>query len=114
MYERTNFWMASKTWAMTGWRTFASNPVLAPVPTRWITSPTPARPKYRGRRAGGDQRLADAAEMMKQSFLERDLIRTPERSRVKSRTPGGAFTLAERHRGPPHDRRQIGSSARRK
>src|SRR5687768_8881495 len=40
MYERTIISDgASKTWAMTGWRIgFTSNPVLAPVFTRWITN----------------------------------------------------------------------------
>src|SRR6267143_445541 len=39
MYERSIISDgASKTWAMTGWRIgFTSNPVLAPVFTRWIT-----------------------------------------------------------------------------
>src|SRR4029078_6040114 len=40
MYERTIISdRASKTWAMTGWRIgFTSNPVRAPVLTRWITN----------------------------------------------------------------------------
>jgi len=40
MYERSIISDgASKTWAMTGWRIgFTSNPVLAPVFTRWITN----------------------------------------------------------------------------
>ena len=97
MYERTIISDgASKTWAMTGWRIgFASNPVLAPVLTRWITNTDSCASQISQWAAveaiNGPQ---DAAEMMKQSFLERrDLIvgllnAVPG---VKCRTPGGAF-----------------------
>ena len=87
---------ASKTWAMTGWRIgFASNPVLAPVFTRWITNTDSCASQISQWAAleaiNGPQ---DAAEAMKQSFLERrDLIvgllnRVPG---VSCRVPGGAF-----------------------
>ena len=97
MYERTIISDgASKTWAMTGWRIgFASNPVLAPVLTRWITNTDSCASQISQWAAleaiNGPQ---DAAEMMKKSFLERrDLIvgllnAVPG---VKCRTPGGAF-----------------------
>src|SRR5690606_21060924 len=78
MYERTIVSDgASKTWAMTGWRIgFASNPVLAPVFTRWITNTDSCASQISQWAAleavNGPQ---DAAEAMKQSFLERrDLI----------------------------------------
>src|SRR5262245_50138792 len=97
MYERTIISDgASKTWAMTGWRIgFASNPVLAPVLTRWITNTDSCASQISQWAAveaiNGPQ---DAAEMMKKSFLERrDLIvgllnAVPG---VKCRVPGGAF-----------------------
>ena len=97
MYERTIISDgASKTWAMTGWRIgFASNPVLAPVLTRWITNTDSCASQISQWAAveaiNGPQ---DAAEMMKASFLERrDLIvkllnGVPG---VSCRTPGGAF-----------------------
>jgi aspartate/methionine/tyrosine aminotransferase len=97
MYERTIISDgASKTWAMTGWRIgFTSNPVLAPVLTRWITNTDSCASQISQWAAveaiNGPQ---DAAEMMKQSFLERRnlivklLNETPG---VKCRTPGGAF-----------------------
>jgi aspartate/methionine/tyrosine aminotransferase len=97
MYERTIISDgASKTWAMTGWRIgFASNPVLAPVLTRWITNTDSCASQISQWAAveavSGPQ---DAAEMMKKSFLERrDFIhgllnKTPG---VSCRLPGGAF-----------------------
>ncbi len=97
MYERTIISDgASKTWAMTGWRIgFTSNPVLAPVFTRWITNTESCASQISQWAAveaiNGPQ---DAAAMMKKSFLERrDLIvgllnQVPG---VKCRVPGGAF-----------------------
>jgi aspartate/methionine/tyrosine aminotransferase len=87
---------ASKTWAMTGWRIgFAANPVLAPVLTRWITNTDSCASQISQWAAleaiNGPQ---DAAEMMKQSFLERrDLIfrLLNEVPGVTCRLPGGAF-----------------------
>jgi aspartate/methionine/tyrosine aminotransferase len=97
MYERTIISDgASKTWAMTGWRIgFASNPVLAPVLTRWITNTDSCASQISQWAAveavGGPQ---DAAEMMKKSFLERrDYIHKllNEVPGVACRLPGGAF-----------------------
>ncbi|HWA36595.1 MAG TPA: pyridoxal phosphate-dependent aminotransferase [Burkholderiales bacterium] len=97
MYERTIISDgASKTWAMTGWRIgFTSNPVLAPVFTRWITNTDSCASQISQWAAveaiNGPQ---DAAEMMKKSFLERrDLIvrLLNEVPGVKCRVPGGAF-----------------------
>lgn len=97
MYERTIISDgASKTWAMTGWRIgFASNPVLAPVFTRWITNTDSCASQISQWAAveaiNGPQ---DAAEKMKQSFLERrDLIvrLLNEVPGVQCRVPGGAF-----------------------
>jgi aspartate/methionine/tyrosine aminotransferase len=97
MYERTIISDgASKTWAMTGWRIgFASNPVLAPVLTRWITNTDSCASQISQwatvEAINGPQ---DAAEMMKKSFLERrDLIvdllnKVPG---VRCKLPGGAF-----------------------
>jgi len=97
MYERTIISDgASKTWAMTGWRIgFTSNPVLAPVFTRWVTNTDSCASQISQWAAveaiNGPQ---DAAEMMKQSFLaRRDLIvgllnKVPG---VTCQTPGGAF-----------------------
>ena len=97
MYERTIISDgASKTWAMTGWRIgFTSNPVLAPVFTRWITNTDSCASQISQWAAveaiNGPQ---DAAEMMKRSFLERrDLIvrLLNEVPGVKCQVPGGAF-----------------------
>jgi aspartate/methionine/tyrosine aminotransferase len=97
MYERTIISDgASKTWAMTGWRIgFTANPALAPVFTRWITNTDSCASQISQWAAveaiNGPQ---DAAEMMKQSFLERrDLIvdllnQVPG---VSCKLPGGAF-----------------------
>jgi aspartate aminotransferase len=97
MYERTIISDgASKTWAMTGWRIgFTSNPVLAPVFTRWITNTDSCASQISQWAAveaiNGPQ---DAAETMKKSFLERrdfivDLLnKVPG---VTCRVPGGAF-----------------------
>ena len=97
MYERTIISDgASKTWAMTGWRIgFASNPVLAPVFTRWITNTDSCASQISQWGAvaavNGPQ---DAAERMKKSFHERrDLIvgllnKVPG---VTCLVPGGAF-----------------------
>jgi aspartate/methionine/tyrosine aminotransferase len=97
MYERTMISDgASKTWAMTGWRIgFTSNPVLAPVLTRWITNTDSCASQISQWAAveaiNGPQ---DAAAAMAKSFLERrDLIvgllnQVPG---VKCRVPGGAF-----------------------
>jgi len=87
---------ASKTWAMTGWRIgFASNPVLAPVLTRWITNTDSCASQISQWAAleaiNGPQ---DAAEMMKKSFLERrNLIVSllNETPGVTCQVPGGAF-----------------------
>jgi len=87
---------ASKTWAMTGWRIgFASNPVLAPVLTRWITNTDSCASQISQWAAleaiNGPQ---DAAERMKQSFLERrDLIfgLLNQAPGVSCKLPGGAF-----------------------
>jgi aspartate/methionine/tyrosine aminotransferase len=87
---------ASKTWAMTGWRIgFASNPVLAPVLTRWITNTDSCASQISQWAAveaiNGPQ---DAAEMMKKSFLERrDFIfeLLNETPGVSCKLPGGAF-----------------------
>ncbi|HZQ74996.1 MAG TPA: pyridoxal phosphate-dependent aminotransferase [Burkholderiales bacterium] len=97
MYERTIISDgASKTWAMTGWRIgFTSNPLLAPVFTRWITNTDSCASQISQWAAveaiNGPQ---DAAEMMKKSFLERrDLIvgLLNEVPGVKCLVPGGAF-----------------------
>jgi aspartate aminotransferase len=97
MYERTIISDgASKTWAMTGWRIgFTSNPVLAPVFTRWITNTDSCASQISQWAAveaiKGPQ---DAAEMMKRSFLERrNLIvgLLNEVPGVKCLVPGGAF-----------------------
>jgi aspartate/methionine/tyrosine aminotransferase len=97
MYERTILSDgASKTWAMTGWRIgFTSNPVLAPVLTRWITNTESCASQISQWAAveaiTGPQ---DAAAAMRASFLERrDLIvgllnKVPG---VTCRNPGGAF-----------------------
>lgn len=97
MYERTIISDgASKTWAMTGWRIgFASNPELAPVLTRWITNTDSCASQISQWAAveaiNGPQ---DAAEVMKQSFLERrDLIvgLLTQVPGITCRVPGGAF-----------------------
>ena len=97
MYERTIVSDgASKTWAMTGWRIgFTSNPVLAPVFTRWITNTESCASQISQWAAleaiTGPQH---SAAMMRSSFLERrDLIvgllnKLPG---VTCRVPGGAF-----------------------
>ena len=87
---------ASKTWAMTGWRIgFASNPVLAPMFTRWITNTESCASQISQWAAveaiNGPQ---DAAESMKKSFLaRRDLIvrLLNEVPGVSCLVPGGAF-----------------------
>jgi aspartate/methionine/tyrosine aminotransferase len=97
MYERTLISDgASKTWAMTGWRIgFTSNPVLAPLLTRWITN-TDSCASHISQWAAveainGPQ---GAAQAMKQSFFERrDFIvgllnQVPG---VTCQVPGGAF-----------------------
>src|SRR3954452_15135197 len=97
MYERTIISDgASKTWAMTGWRIgFTSNPVLAPVLTRWITNTESCASQISQWAAveaiNGPQ---DAAARMRESFLERrdfivDLLN--QVPGVKSQVPGGAF-----------------------
>jgi aspartate/methionine/tyrosine aminotransferase len=97
MYERTIISDgASKTWAMTGWRIgFISNPTLAPVFTRWVTNTDSCASQISQWAAveaiNGPQ---DAAEMMKQSFLERRNLIVGLLNRVPGvtcRTPGGAF-----------------------
>ena len=97
LYERTIISDgASKTWAMTGWRIgFASNPVLAPVLTRWITNTDSCASQISQWAAveaiNGPQ---DAAEMMKDSFLQRRNLIVKllnDVPGVKCRTPGGAF-----------------------
>ncbi|HUJ86923.1 MAG TPA: pyridoxal phosphate-dependent aminotransferase [Burkholderiales bacterium] len=87
---------ASKTWAMTGWRIgFASNPLLAPLFTRWITNTESCASQISQWAAveaiNGPQ---DAAEKMKASFLaRRDLIvrLLNEVPGVSCLVPGGAF-----------------------
>jgi aspartate/methionine/tyrosine aminotransferase len=97
MYERTIISDgASKTWAMTGWRIgFTSNPVLAPVFTRWITNTDSCASQISQWAAveaiNGPQ---DAAQKMRDSFLQRrDLIvgLLNEVPGVRCQTPGGAF-----------------------
>ena len=97
MYERTIVSDgASKTWAMTGWRIgFTSNPVLAPVFTRWITNTDSCASQISQWAAveaiNGPQQ---AAEAMKKSFLERrELIvgLLNEVPGVRCQVPGGAF-----------------------
>ena len=97
MYERTIISDgASKTWAMTGWRIgFTSNPLLAPVFTRWITNTESCASQISQWAAleaiNGPQ---DAAEAMKKSFRERrDLIvrLLNEVPGVSCQVPGGAF-----------------------
>jgi aspartate/methionine/tyrosine aminotransferase len=97
MYERTILSDgASKTWAMTGWRIgFTSNPVLAPVFTRWITNTDSCASQISQWAAveaiNGPQ---DAAEAMKASFLQRrNLIvgLLNDVPGVKCQVPGGAF-----------------------
>ncbi len=97
LYERTIISDgASKTWAMTGWRIgFASNPVLAPVLTRWITNTDSCASQISQWAAveaiNGPQ---DAAEMMKDSFLQRRNLIVKllnDVPGVTCRTPGGAF-----------------------
>lgn len=97
MYERTIISDgASKTWAMTGWRIgFTSNPMLAPVFTRWITNTESCASQISQWAAveaiNGPQ---DAAEAMRKSFLERrDLIvrLLNDVPGVSCRVPGGAF-----------------------
>jgi aspartate aminotransferase len=97
MYERTIISDgASKTWAMTGWRIgFTSNPVLAPVFTRWITNTDSCASQISQWAAveaiNGPQQ---AAQEMKASFLQRrDLIvgLLNDVPGVKCQVPGGAF-----------------------
>ncbi|MGA8054288.1 MAG: pyridoxal phosphate-dependent aminotransferase [Burkholderiales bacterium] len=97
MYERTIISDgASKTWAMTGWRIgFASNPVLAPEFTRWVTN-TDSCASHVSQWAAVEAIVGpqDAAEAMKHSFRERrDLIvrLLNEVPGVTCRIPGGAF-----------------------
>ena len=97
MYERTIIADgASKTWAMTGWRIgFASNPVLSPAFTRWITNTESCASQISQWAAveaiNGPQK---AAEDMRLSFLSRrdfifDLLnKVPG---VSCKLPGGAF-----------------------
>lgn len=97
MYERTIISDgASKTWAMTGWRIgFASNPVLAPHFTRWVTN-TDSCATHVSQWAAleaitGPQTDADN---MRTSFLERRglIVRLLNQvPGVTCRTPGGAF-----------------------
>jgi aspartate/methionine/tyrosine aminotransferase len=97
MYERTIICDgASKTWAMTGWRLgFASNPVLAPEFTRWVTNTDSCASQISQWAAveaiNGPQ---DDAEKMRASFLERRnlIVRLlNEVPGVSCKTPGGAF-----------------------
>jgi aspartate aminotransferase len=97
MYERTIISDgASKTWAMTGWRIgLTSNPVLAPVFTRWITNTESCASQISQWAAveaiTGPQ---EAAERMRASFLERRALIVRllnEVPGVACRNPGGAF-----------------------
>lgn len=97
MYERTIISDgASKTWAMTGWRIgFTSNPLLAPVFTRWITNTESCASQISQWAAleaiTGPQ---DAAEKMRASFLERRNLIVGLLNQVPGiacRNPGGAF-----------------------
>jgi aspartate/methionine/tyrosine aminotransferase len=97
MYERTIISDgASKTWAMTGWRIgFTSNPVLAPVFTRWITNTDSCASQISQWAAveaiNGPQA---AAEAMKNSFLDRRNLIVALLNQVpgvKCQMPGGAF-----------------------
>src|ERR687896_988963 len=97
MYERTIISDgASKTWAMTGWRIgFTSNPTLAPVFTRWITNTESCASQISQWAAlEAVTRPQQAAEAMRQSFLERrDLIvrLLNDVPGVTCQVPGGAF-----------------------
>ena len=97
MYERTIISDgASKTWAMTGWRIgFASNPVLAPVFTRWITNTESCASQISQWAAlEAIQGPQDAAEAMRTSFrARRDFIvrLLNEVPGVSCQVPGGAF-----------------------
>ena len=97
MYERTIISDgASKTWAMTGWRIgFTSNPMLAPVFTRWITNTESCASQISQWAAlAAIEGPQDAAEMMRKSFLERrDFIckLLNETPGVSCKLPGGAF-----------------------
>lgn len=86
----------SKTWAMTGWRIgFASNPVLAPVFTRWVTN-TESCASHPSQWAAVEALNGPQgdAERMRGSFLARRdrivslLNRVPG---VSCKSPGGAF-----------------------
>jgi aspartate/methionine/tyrosine aminotransferase len=97
MYERTLISDgASKTWAMTGWRIgFTSNPLLAPLLTRWITN-TDSCASHISQWAAVEAITGPQgpAQAMKQSFFERrDFIvgllnQVPG---VTCQVPGGAF-----------------------
>jgi aspartate/methionine/tyrosine aminotransferase len=97
MYERTIIADgASKTWAMTGWRIgFASNPVLAPAFTRWITNTESCASQISQWAAVEAINGSQApAEKMRESFLERGKFIVKllnEVPGVTCRTPGGAF-----------------------
>jgi aspartate aminotransferase len=97
MYERTIISDGtSKTWAMTGWRIgFTSNPLLAPLFTRWVTNTDSCASQISQWAAveaiNGPQ---GPAEAMRKSFLERrNLIvgLLNEVPGVKCQLPGGAF-----------------------
>jgi aspartate/methionine/tyrosine aminotransferase len=87
---------ASKTWAMTGWRIgYIANRTLAPVFTRWITNTESCASQISQWAAvaaiTGPQ---DAAERMRESFLERrDLIvgLLNDVPGIQCAVPGGAF-----------------------
>ncbi len=87
---------ASKTWAMTGWRIgYVANRTLAPVFTRWITNTESCASQISQWAAvaalSGPQ---DAAERMRESFLERrDLIvrLLNDVPGITCASPGGAF-----------------------
>jgi len=97
MFERTIISDgASKTWAMTGWRIgFASNPILSSQFVRWVTN-TDSCASHVSQWAAveainGPQ---DAAEKMRDSFLERRDLIVGLLNKVPGtfcKTPGGAF-----------------------
>jgi aspartate aminotransferase len=97
MYERTIISDgASKTWAMTGWRIgLTSNPVLAPVFTRWITNTESCASQIsQGAAVEAITGPQEAAERMRASFLERRALIVRllnEVPGVACRNPGGAF-----------------------
>ena len=97
MIERTIICdVASKTWAMTGWRLgFAANKVLAPVFTRWVTNTDSCASQITQWAAvealNGPQ---EEAKKMRDSFLSRRNLIVGLLNKVPGvvcQNPGGAF-----------------------